>query len=129
MTKEQTLEAACRKYRTFLIGSKIVDGDVNAVYEAMGNFAESDAIEFAKWVNCLFCCNWHGLFIFRLIKILGMSGIVTIVFILIVVGCLVYLINRILPIDANIKLVINVVILLAVIAWLLSFFGLLHITK
>jgi hypothetical protein len=46
MTKEQTLEAACRKYRTFLIGSKIVDGDITAVYEAM----ENNAIDFANWV-------------------------------------------------------------------------------
>jgi hypothetical protein len=51
MTKEQTLEAACRKYRTFLIGSKIVDGDVNAVYEAMDNWAEAESVAFAEWVD------------------------------------------------------------------------------
>jgi hypothetical protein len=49
MTKEQTLESACRKYRTFLIGSKIVDGDINAVYESMENWAKSEIADFDIW--------------------------------------------------------------------------------
>jgi hypothetical protein len=44
---------------------------------------------------------------------------------LIVVGLLLWLVNSILPLDATIKRIINVVVFVAVILWLLSVFGLL----
>lgn len=42
---------------------------------------------------------------------------------LIVVGLLLHLVNNFLAIDPTIKGIINIVIVLAVVLWLLSFFG------
>lgn len=55
-----------------------------------------------------------------------MSHIITILFVLIVIGVILYLVNRIVPMDGNIKLVINCVVILLVIAWLLHAFGVLN---
>lgn len=54
-----------------------------------------------------------------------MSHIITILFALIVIGVILYLVNRIIPMDGTIKLVINCMVALLVIAWLLHEFGLL----
>lgn len=51
--------------------------------------------------------------------------LISLVIVLIVIGLLLYLVESVLPIDATIKLVIRVVILLAVILWLLSLVGVL----
>lgn len=44
---------------------------------------------------------------------------------LIVVGVLLYLVNNLIPMDAKIKQIINIVVLIAVVLWLLSVFGVL----
>ncbi len=50
--------------------------------------------------------------------------LISLIIILIVIGLLLYLVESVLPIDATVKLIIRVVILLAVILWLLSLVGL-----
>jgi len=50
--------------------------------------------------------------------------LIQLVVVLIVIGVLLYVVETLLPIDPNIKLVIRVVVLLAVILWLLSIVGL-----
>ena len=42
---------------------------------------------------------------------------------LIVIGLLLYLVNRYIPMDANIKQILNVVVLICVVLWLLQVFG------
>lgn len=44
---------------------------------------------------------------------------------LIIIGVLLYLVNALIPMDAKIKLIINVVVVIAVCVWLLEGFGLL----
>lgn len=51
---------------------------------------------------------------------------INVVIILIVVGVLLYLVNRYLPMDGKIKQILNIVVLVAVIIWLLKAFGLLN---
>ncbi len=51
--------------------------------------------------------------------------LITVVVVLIVVGVLLWLINSMIPMDANIKTIINVVVMIAVVLWLLQTFGLL----
>ena len=46
--------------------------------------------------------------------------------VLIVVGALLYLANRFIPMDAKIKTIMNWVVVIAVILWLLSVFGILN---
>ena len=50
---------------------------------------------------------------------------INVIIILIVVGVLLYLVNRFLPMDGKIKQILNIVIVVAVIIWLLKTFGLL----
>ena len=52
-------------------------------------------------------------------------SLVSIIVILIVVGVLLYLVNVHIPMDATIKKIINVVVIIAVVLWLLSVFGIL----
>lgn len=49
-------------------------------------------------------------------------SLITIVIVLIVVGLLLYAANNWLPMDAKIKQILNVVVVLAVILWLLAIF-------
>lgn len=51
--------------------------------------------------------------------------IISLVLVLIVIGVVLYLINTLIPMDAKIKTIINVVVILAVLLWLLEAFGLL----
>jgi undecaprenyl pyrophosphate phosphatase UppP len=51
--------------------------------------------------------------------------LVHIVLVLIVVGVLLWLINTYIPMDAKIKSLLNIVVLIAVIIWLLQAFGVL----
>lgn len=44
------------------------------------------------------------------------------VVILIVIGVGLYLINRVIPMDANVKTILNVVVILVICLWLLSVF-------
>jgi hypothetical protein len=49
--------------------------------------------------------------------------VLTIVIVLIVVGVLLYLINRYIPMDAKIKTILNIVVVICLIIWLLKVFG------
>ncbi|QXP86021.1 hypothetical protein KW115_04015 [Methylococcus sp. Mc7] len=50
---------------------------------------------------------------------------VSLVVALIVVGLLLWVVNSYLPMDARLKQILNVVVIIAVILWLLSVFGIL----
>jgi hydrogenase-4 membrane subunit HyfE len=51
--------------------------------------------------------------------------LVNLIFVLIIVGVLLYLVNRFIPMDHKIKSILNAVVVIAVVLWLLSAFGLL----
>jgi undecaprenyl pyrophosphate phosphatase UppP len=51
--------------------------------------------------------------------------LINLVVILIVVGVLLWLVNNYIPMDAKIKQILNIVVVIAVIVWLLQVFGLL----
>lgn len=46
-----------------------------------------------------------------------------VIFILIVIGVLLWLVNTYIPMDAKIKRIINIVIVVLVVLWLLNIFG------
>lgn len=50
--------------------------------------------------------------------------LVQVIIVLIVVGVLLWLINRYLPMAASIKSILNAVVVIAVVVWLLKVFGL-----
>lgn len=50
--------------------------------------------------------------------------LITVVITLVVVGLILWLINRYIPMDGTIKKILNVVVVIVVILWLLSVFGL-----
>ena len=50
--------------------------------------------------------------------------LLTVVFVLIVVGVLLWLINTYIPMDRKIKNILNIVVVVVVIIWLLQAFGL-----
>lgn len=52
--------------------------------------------------------------------------LINVVLVLIVVGILLWLVNSLIPMDAKIKQILNVVVIIAVVLWLLSVFGLFH---
>lgn len=54
-----------------------------------------------------------------------MSPLISVVLILIVVGILLGLINRFIPMAGSIKTIINAVVVIVVVLWLLQTFGLL----
>lgn len=45
---------------------------------------------------------------------------------LIVVGVLLWLVNRFIPMQSNIKSILNVVVVIGVVLWLLNLFGIFH---
>lgn len=49
--------------------------------------------------------------------------LITLIVVLIVVGVILWLVNRYIPMDAKIKQILNIVVVIAVILWLLSVFG------
>ena len=51
-------------------------------------------------------------------------SLISIVVVLVVVGVLLWLVNNYIPMDAKIKTVLNVVVLIVVCIWLLQAFGL-----
>ena len=53
-------------------------------------------------------------------------SLVTIVVTLIVVGVLLWLVNRFIPMQGSIKSILNGVVVIAVVLWLLNVFGLFH---
>ena len=52
--------------------------------------------------------------------------LVHVVITLIVVGVLLWLVNKYIPMQATIKKILNAVVVIAVVLWLLNGFGLLH---
>ncbi len=50
--------------------------------------------------------------------------ILTIVLTIIVVGILLYLINRFIPMEGTVKKILNIVVIVALVIWLLKVFGL-----
>lgn len=51
--------------------------------------------------------------------------LLTVVIVLIVVGVLLWMVNRFIPMDSKIKAILNAVVVIGVIIWLLQAFGLL----
>ena len=51
--------------------------------------------------------------------------LVHIVLVLIVVGVLLWLVNRFIPMDAKVKSLLNIVVMIVLVIWLLQAFGLL----
>jgi hypothetical protein len=49
-----------------------------------------------------------------------------IVMVLVVVGLLLWLVNRFIPMQGTIKSILNAVVVIAVVLWLLNIFGFLH---
>ncbi|WP_394338480.1 Thivi_2564 family membrane protein [Flavisolibacter nicotianae] len=54
------------------------------------------------------------------------GNLLNVVLVLIIVGVLLWLINRFIPMAYLIKTILNVVVVIAVIIWLLKAFGLFH---
>jgi hypothetical protein len=52
--------------------------------------------------------------------------LIQLVMVLIVVGVLLWLINRFIPMQGTIKSILNAVVVIAVVLWLLNVFGLFH---
>lgn len=52
-----------------------------------------------------------------------MNVLITVVITLIVVGVILWLINRYIPMDGSIKSILNAVVIIGVIIWLLRVFG------
>ncbi|MBU2570691.1 MAG: hypothetical protein KJ725_11820 [Gammaproteobacteria bacterium] len=52
-------------------------------------------------------------------------ALVSVVIALVVVGLLLWLVNSYIPMDGRIKQILNIVVIIAVILWLLSVFGVL----
>ncbi len=55
----------------------------------------------------------------------SVMSIVSVVLVLIVVGVLLWLVNRFIPMDEKIKSILNIVVVVAVVLWLLQAFGIL----
>ncbi|MEO7444795.1 MAG: Thivi_2564 family membrane protein [Ferruginibacter sp.] len=52
-----------------------------------------------------------------------MDQLITVVITLVVVGLILWLINRYIPMASSIKSILNIVVIIAVIIWLLKVFG------
>jgi hypothetical protein len=52
--------------------------------------------------------------------------LINVVIVLIVVGVLLWLVNRFIPMQGTIKSILNGVVVIAVVLWLLNVFGLFH---
>ncbi len=52
--------------------------------------------------------------------------LINLVITLIVVGVLLWLVNRFIPMQSNIKSILNGVVVIAVVLWLLNVFGIFH---
>ena len=52
--------------------------------------------------------------------------LIQILIVLIVVGVLLWLVNRFIPMQGTIKSILNAIVVIAVVLWLLNVFGLLH---
>jgi hypothetical protein len=53
-------------------------------------------------------------------------SLIHLIVVLVVVGMLLWLVNRYIPMEARIKSILNGVVVIAVVVWLLNAFGVLH---
>ena len=53
-------------------------------------------------------------------------SLINLIVVLVVVGVLLWLVNRYIPMEARIKSILNVVVIIVVVLWLLNVFGILH---
>lgn len=53
----------------------------------------------------------------------------TIIVVLLVAGIILWLINNFIPMDAKVKKILNIVVVVLIIIWLLEAFGVFHILK
>jgi hypothetical protein len=51
--------------------------------------------------------------------------LIQLILVLVIVGVLLWLVNNYIPMDANIKKILNIVVIIVVILWLLRMFGVL----
>ena len=49
----------------------------------------------------------------------------TLILVLVVIGVIMWAVNRYIPMDANIKKILNIAVVIVIILWLLSVFGIL----
>lgn len=56
-------------------------------------------------------------------KNLYMSSLITVIITLVVVGLILWLINRFIPMASSIKSILNIVVVIVMIIWLLKVFG------
>lgn len=56
-------------------------------------------------------------------------SLIMIVIVLVVIGFLLWLINTYVPMAGSIKTILNAVVIIAVILWLLSVFGIIHLAN
>lgn len=54
-------------------------------------------------------------------------GLIELVLILCIIGVALYLINTYIPMDSKIKLILNIVVVVAVVIWVLNLFGFFHL--
>ena len=73
----------------------------------------------------LFCSSLYRKTVYQIKNVRMSSTLVNVIIILIVVGLVLWLINRFIPMDYKIKQILNIVVVIAVIVWLLKAFGLL----
>lgn len=59
-------------------------------------------------------------------KVEAHMPLVQLLMVLIVVGVLLWLVNRFIPMQATIKSILNAVVVIGVVLWLLNVFGVLH---
>jgi hypothetical protein len=52
--------------------------------------------------------------------------LIQVLLVLVVVGVLLWLVNRFIPMQGTIKSILNAIVVIAVVVWLLNVFGLLH---
>lgn len=67
--------------------------------------------------------NFFIAHIYLKLKNIIMDQLITVVITLVVVGLILWLINRFIPMASSIKSILNVVVIIAVILWLLKVFG------
>jgi hypothetical protein len=62
----------------------------------------------------------------RIVHRLLLMSLLTVVFVIIVVGVLLWVVNRFIPMDSKIRSILNAVVVILLVVWLLDVFGILH---
>jgi hypothetical protein len=53
-------------------------------------------------------------------------SLISIIITLIIIGVLLWVVNSLIPMDAKVKMIVNVVVIIAILLWLLQEFGLMN---